>query len=58
MTDTVNTGTPLVSGGSRKVAKEIEVLARYCADVKSLRSRSKHGSFEPLPAGREPANKR
>jgi pilus assembly protein CpaE len=39
MTQTVNTGTPLVSGyGGRKAAGDIAPLARFCAEVKSLRA--------------------
>jgi pilus assembly protein CpaE len=57
MAETVNTGMPLVSGGNRKIAKEIEVLARHCAGVKSLRL-AKQASMEPMPSGRQSSKKR
>jgi pilus assembly protein CpaE len=59
MTDTINTGVPLVSGGNRKAAKEIGVLARYCADVKAPISPSTRRSPESSQeSGRQPANRR
>jgi pilus assembly protein CpaE len=59
MTDTVNTGVPLVSGGYRKAAKEVGVLARYCADVKVPISQSKRQWLEPAQdSSRQPVNRR
>jgi pilus assembly protein CpaE len=57
MTETVNTGVPLVLGGNRKIAKEIEVLAHRCAGVKSLRL-TKQTSTESLPSGRQSSKRR